>query len=76
MIEDYALVEDSEDLIRDISSNAIVNSNRGALALAKAKQKAAAFKLQEQQNLINDVELLKQDIGDIKNMLSQLLGRK
>jgi len=76
MSEEYAFVEDNENLVRSLSSNAIVNTNRQALALAKAKKAAEERKIQEHNNLKNDVDTLKKDIDDIKSMLTQLLERK
>jgi len=45
MSEEYAFVEDNENLVRSLSSNAIVNTNRQALALAKAKKAAEERKI-------------------------------
>ena len=75
MIEDYAQVEEDENLIRDMSSNAIVNTNSSALARAKAMKLEADRKRLEQEQLRTDVDTLKQDMGDIKDMLTQLLNR-
>ena len=75
MIEDYAQVEEDENLIRDMSSNAIVNTNSSALARAKAMKLAADRQRLEQEQLKTDVDTLKKDMGDIKDMLTQLLNR-
>lgn len=76
MRKDYAIVEDSENLVRDMTSGAVINTDSSALARAKAKKFAMMKQLNEQQQLKNDVESLKEDMNDIKSMLSQLLDRK
>ena len=55
--------------VRDIDSKAILNTNRSALENYKlARQK----KLDE----INDINNMKQDIADLKEMLKTLLGKQ
>ena len=55
--------------IRDVDSKAILNTNRSALESYKiARQK----KLDE----INDINNMKQDIADLKEMLKTLLGKQ
>ena len=55
--------------VRDVDSKAILNTNRSALENYKlARQK----KLDE----INDINNMKQDIADLKEMLKTLLGKQ
>ena len=55
--------------VRDIDSKAILNTNRSALENYKlARQK----KLDE----INDINNMKQDIADLKEMVKTLLGKQ
>lgn len=55
--------------VRDVDSKAILNTNRSALESYKiARQK----KLDE----INDINNMKQDIADLKEMLKTLLGKQ
>jgi len=55
--------------IRDVDSKAILNTNRSALESYKiARQK----KLDE----INDINNMKQDIADLKEMVKTLLGKQ
>jgi len=75
MSDEFAFVEDNQNLVRSLSTNAIINTDRSALALAKAKKLAEEYKLQEQQNLKNDVDNLKKDMSDIKSMLTLLIER-
>lgn len=69
-------VENNPDLVRDTSTNAIINTNssayearRNQIAMVK-KQK----KIDEQQR--KDIDLLKGDMIEIKKMLEKLLGGK
>lgn len=55
--------------VRDVDSKAILNTNRSALESYKiARQK----KLDE----INDINNMKQDIADLKEMVKTLLGKQ
>ena len=55
--------------VRDVDSKAILNTNRSALESYKiARQK----KLDE----INDINNMKQDIADLKEMLKTLFGKQ
>tara|TARA_B100000029_G_scaffold151788_1_gene146870 strand:+ start:614 stop:820 length:207 start_codon:yes stop_codon:yes gene_type:complete len=55
--------------VRDVDSKAILNTNRSALENYKlARQK----KLDE----INDINNMKQDIADLKEMVKTLLGKQ
>lgn len=56
------------DLMRDPETNAIINTNREAIRAAKIKKQ----KTQEEQQRIQSLE---NDVSDIKNMLSQILGK-
>ena len=64
----YAIVADDESLVRDSSTNAILNTNNKALQEYRKKRNL-------DKSLREDVEKLKTDISTIKDMLSQLLGR-
>jgi hypothetical protein len=55
-------IENHPDLVKDMDSKAVLNSNYAALLEYKRKQK-----VQE------DVESLKSEMKDIKNMLSMIL---
>jgi len=55
-------IENHPDLVKDMDSKAVLNSNYAALLEYKRKQK-----VQE------DVESLKNEMKDIKNMLSMIL---
>jgi hypothetical protein len=67
-MSEYAKVEGHSSLIREESSSAIINTDINAYHLAKKRKQAFI----SQNNEINN---LKKDISDIKEMLSNLVER-
>lgn len=69
------IVKDSPELVRDSFSNAILNRDNKALLEYKEKQK----KRLEQKNQIlqcqDDINTLKNEIKDIKDMFGQILNK-
>lgn len=67
----YLKVKDAEELIRDTNSSAILNTDNSGLAQYKArKQKEAMI-----DRVIQEQVELKKEIGEIKNLLKQLIGQ-
>lgn len=67
----YVKVKDNEELVRDASSSAILNTDNQALAHYKArKQKEAMI-----DKLVQDNTDLKKEISEIKELLGKILGR-
>ena len=67
----YLKVKDNEELVRDTSSSAILNTDSSGLAQYKArKQKEAAI-----ERIMQEHCELKYEIGEIKDLLRQLIGR-
>jgi hypothetical protein len=69
-------VEGNTSLVRDVSSNAIVNTNVASYNdYLKNKEIALSRKNQiERQN--SDINMLKQDMAEIKEMLTMLIKGK
>ena len=69
-------VENNPDLVRDTSTNAIINTNSSAYEARRAQISAvnAQQKIDEQQR--QDIDQLKNDMVEIKKMLEKLLGGK
>lgn len=61
-------VEGRPDLVRDTSTNAIINTNNSKAEKARRIAEAARNKNKE-------FEDMKQDLADIKDLLKQLLDR-
>jgi len=62
-------VEGKPGLARDPKSGAILNINSTEIRAAKARKIAMAQEEERKKQLINDVEELKEDMSDIKQLL-------
>ena len=67
----YKIIKEDTNLVRDDDSNAILNTNVSRLDAYK-KQRDKQRKVD---NMVNDVDKLKHDLKDIKNLLEQLLNK-
>ena len=65
---EYIKVEGEPGFVRDQNTGAILNTNRIEIQQAKARKKA---RLQQQ----NELDNLKQDVGEMKIMLSKILEK-
>lgn len=64
-------VEDNIDLVRDVASGAIINTNKNAYEARLARIEKA--KLDEQQTA--DIEVLKKDMAEIKSLLKKMASK-
>jgi len=64
-------VEDNPDLVRDLSSQAIINTNSNAYEARLAQ--IEKIKLDEQQSA--DIEVLKEDMKEIKKLLKNIASK-
>lgn len=68
----YLKVRDSEELVRDTSSSAILNTDNEALKAYKARKvKEAAI-----DRVVREHAELRSDVEEIKNLLKELLRQK
>ena len=67
----YKIIKEDTNLIRDEQNNAVLNTNINGLEAYK-KQRDKQRKVD---NMVNDVDKLKTDLKDIKNLLEQLLNK-
>lgn len=58
-----AKVQDHPDLVRDLESNAVLNTNYAALLEYRKKQQ-----------MVKDMDLLKSEVVELKEMMSQILS--
>ena len=65
---EYIKVEGEPGFVRDQNTGAILNTNKSEIQQAKARKKA---RLQQQ----NELDNLKQDVSDMKIMLSKILEK-
>jgi predicted RNase H-like nuclease (RuvC/YqgF family) len=72
---EYLQVEGKQDLFRDINSGAIVNKNRSAYEMAKRRVSEAKKQRDEIRSATREINNLKCEIHEIKDMLKNLLDR-
>lgn len=68
----YLKVKDSEELVRDTGSSAILNTDNDALRAYKAKKNRDA----RIEKLLIEHEEFKNDLQEIKDLLRSLVGHK
>ena len=73
---DYIEVEGNKNLVREVSSNAIINRNRGAYELAKKRAADAQQQRDEIRNTTREINTLKSEMHEIKNLLIGLVGKQ
>ena len=73
---DYIEVEGNKNLAREVSSNAIINRNRGAYDLAKKRAADAQRQRDEIRNTTRDINTLKSEMYEIKNLLIGLIEKQ
>ena len=69
-------VEGHSDLVRDESSNAIVNTNKSAYLMAKKRADEAQRQRDEIRQTARELNSLKSEMHEIKNMLLKLVDDK
>jgi len=73
---DYIEVEGNKNLVREVSSNAIINRNRGAYDLAKKRAVDAQRQRDEIRDTTREINTLKSEMHEIKNLLMGLIERQ
>ena len=69
-------VEGHADLVRDTNSGAIINRNRNAYEIAKRRAAEAQKQRDEIRSANREINNLKCEMHEIKDMLKTLLDRK
>ena len=72
----FVQVEDCPDLVRDMDSGAIINRNRNAYEMAKKRSADAQRQRDEIRNTTRELNTLKSEMHEIKNLLKELVGRE
>ena len=75
MSTQYLKVEGHEDLVRDTNSKAIINRNRTAYEVAKKRADEAQRQRDEIRNTTREINILKCEMHEIKDMLTELINR-
>jgi hypothetical protein len=68
----YIKVQDRRDVVRDSASKAVLNIDNDGLAAYRARR----HREQVMDNMITEFQVLKDDIGEIKQLLSRYLESK
>ena len=71
----YVEVEGHSDLVRDSSSNAIINLNKSAYEAARKRAADAQNQRDEIRNATREINSIKSELHDIKSMLLDLTKR-
>lgn len=69
-------VEGHKDLVRDERSNAIINKNKSAYLMAKKRAEEAQRQRDEIRETTRELNSLKSEMHEIKNMLLKLVEDK
>jgi len=69
----YVKVEGHNNLVRDIRSNAIINTDKRGYQTYKTLKKVKSFDKIRIDQIESDLSSLKNDISDIKTLLQDLL---
>jgi hypothetical protein len=65
---EYAKISDHEQLIRDMKSNAVLNTDLTSLEKYRIKR-------EKDRQMSKDIDTLKSEMSEIKNLLHQLVNR-
>jgi hypothetical protein len=68
-------VEGYESLVRDIKSNAIVNTNKSEYQLYMSRIKSREQQGDQIRNTIKEINILKQELFEIKDLLKEVLKK-
>lgn len=72
----YLKVEGNDSLVRDVSSKAIINNNVKEYEAYIEKRNMISKQKEELRIQAEEINNLKKDISEIKDMLSILIGKK
>jgi len=71
----YIKVEGHNNLVRDIRSNAIVNSNKSEFKMYMKRQKERNAEADKMRNVCKEINNLKSELREIKSLLTKVLEK-
>lgn len=74
-MDNFVKIENAPGLVRDLTSGAIINTNRSAKEAFLAKQKAQNELKQQVQQNSDKIEKIESDVSEIKQMLMLLINK-
>lgn len=72
MMKGFKKVEGDTDLVRDEFSGGVLNTNTFALKGAKEAKEKRLAKLEETDEMRNDISKLQKDMSEIKSVLNKI----
>ena len=75
-MSEYIQVEDNPSLARDKNSRAIVNTNMAAYEAAVNRSRNSQKQRDELRDAVRDINNLKCEMHEIKNLLLQIVDKK
>ena len=75
-MSDHLKVEGNEGLVRDTTSKAIINTDRNAYEVAKRRAEEAQRQRDEMRETAREINTLKCEMHEIKNVLQELVKNK
>ena len=74
-MNDYLKVENENSLVRDLNSNAIINTNRSDYDKFLSLSQKKAQEKKEYDDLKSDVKSSKDDMNEIKSLLKSIVDK-
>ena len=71
----YVKIENKDGLIRDISSGAVLNTNQTDYENYLNRKKQASLAKEQSSKQVEEINNLKNEIGEIKKMLLALMNK-
>ena len=71
----YIKVEGHSSLVRDIKSNAIVNSNKSEFQMYMKRHKERNEQADKMRNVCKEINNLKSELREIKSLLTKVLSK-
>ena len=73
---EYVKVEGYHDLVKDTETHAVINTNKSAYLMAKRRAQEAQKQRDAIRNATREINNIKCEMHEIKDMLKTLLDRK
>ena len=72
---EYKVVEDNPDLVKDMHSKAVINTNRSAYLAAVARKKTFESQKDGLRDATREINILKSEMHEIKSLLVKLVEK-
>lgn len=72
---DYVPVKGHSGLVRDVTSNALINLNSFEVEQARERKKNKNLKKQQDENLRKEVSDIQSELNEIKDLLKNLINK-